>query len=103
MSANYSPTVNYVPTNVTASGPTREPEVLAELTKLTDQCQSLNKLTAELEDRLKGVLSIRSSEANGPSAPEPVRVPLAAAFHDRVVALDNVLGQLSSLINRLEI
>src|SRR5258707_1099532 len=82
----------------------RQPEVLAELMKLTDQCGSLNKLVVELEERLKGVLTItQNSEAKPPSTPEPIRVPLAAAFHDRVVSLDNVMGQLSSVINRLEI
>lgn len=96
MSANYAQ-------NQTASVG-REPEVLAELSKLTNQCLSLDKLVVEMEERLKGVLATRQdSEAKPPSTPEPVRVPLAAALHDRVASLDNVMGQLSSIINRLEV
>jgi len=81
----------------------REPEVLAELTRLMNCCEGLDKLTAELEDRLKGVLSTKEDSMKNPSAPEPVRVPLASAFHDRVVSLDGVAARLSSIINRLEI
>lgn len=95
MSANYAQnqTANVV----------REPEVLAELTKLGNQCESFDKLVVELEERLKGILATRQSETDSPSSPEPVRVPLAAAFHDRVASLDGIMLRLSSIINRLEV
>ena len=82
----------------------REPEVLAELTKLGNSCEALDKLTSELEVRLKGVLSLRQEENGGASsAPEPVRVPLAQSFHDRIISLDAICARLSSIINGLEV
>jgi hypothetical protein len=81
----------------------REPEVLGELTRLMNCCESLDKLTAELEERLKGVLSPKDDSQKNPGVAVMVRVPLAQAFHDRVVSLDSIAGRLSSVINRLEI
>jgi hypothetical protein len=67
-------------------------------------CEALDKLTVELEERLKGVLAQKAEQgSSNPSAPEPVRVPLAQSFHDRVVNLDYIAARLSSVINRLEI
>ena len=93
---------NNMPTNMTASE-VRQPEVLIELGRLTDGCIALQKLAEALEDRLKGVLATRAETAGNPASPEPVRVPLAAAFHDRVINLDSIAAQLSSILNRLEI
>jgi len=90
--------------NQTQTESIHQPEVLAELTRLTNCCEALNKLTTELEERLKGVLSLGAEQNVGnQSAPEPVRVPLASAFHDRVVSLDSISARLSSIINRLEV
>jgi len=94
----------YANMTATQANAVREPEVLAELTRLTNGCEALVKLTSELEERLKDILAIKPEmDSKNPLAPEPLRVPLAQAFHDRVVSLDNIAARLSSVINRLEI
>jgi hypothetical protein len=83
----------------------RQPEVLNELNRLAEVCKSLDKLTFDLEERLKSVLSLRTEHnTSGPATqPAPVRVALAELLHEQVVTIDMVCMRLGSLQDRLEI
>lgn len=86
------------------ASPVHQPEVSGEMERLGNQCETLDKQLSELETRLMTVLAQRA-ESNGDSAknPEPVRVPLAQAIHDRVYHLSVLSDKVQSIINRIEV
>lgn len=82
----------------------RQPEVSSEMERLTTQCKMIDEQLAQLEQKLNTVLAQRADKgAEVTSAPEPVRVPLAQAIHDRVHHLSLLSDQLTSIINRVEV
>ncbi len=82
----------------------RQSEVLVEMDKLGATCDSLEKLVADLEQRLQPVLAQRSEGAGETqNGPEPVRVPLAQHLHTRIEHLSATYSRLQSIINRIEV
>lgn len=82
----------------------RDPQVAAEMDRLASTCEKLEAHLNSLEARLTQVLTPKPQTAETNQAvPEPVRVPLAQAIHDRVKHLSQLSEQLQSLIGRIEV
>ena len=82
----------------------RQPEVSCEMERLVSQCETIDKQFSDLEMKLVTVLAQRSEPAtDGAKVPEPVRVPLAQAIHDRVAHPSQLSDRLQSIINRIEV
>jgi hypothetical protein len=90
--------------NPPATAAQRQPEVSCEMERLTTQCETLDKQFSELETKLMTVLAQRGEgNVSDQKNPEPVRVPLAQAIHDRVAHLSQLSDRLQSIINRIEV
>jgi hypothetical protein len=99
--------MNYPTNNMAATAaqlPDRQPEVSSEMDRLRIQCERLDGGLEELEKRLMTVLAQRAENGIGEvGQPEPVRVPLAQAIHDRGNHLILLNDRLQSIINRIEV
>lgn len=84
--------------------PARQPEVSSEMNRLSEQCELLDKGLSDLEGRLMTVIAQRAEGgASDVGQPEPVRVPLAQAIHDKGSHLMLLNDRLQSIINRVEV
>jgi hypothetical protein len=94
------PEVGYANQPTTA----RQPEVSSEMERLASISEQLDKGVQELEQKLNTVLAQRAETGqNSAGNPEPVRVPLAQAIHERAQHLATVSERIQSIINRLEV
>lgn len=93
-----------VTSNFTATEVTKLPEVPSEVEQLGHQLEQLDKTVERLAERLIPVLANRAGDAvGGPSAPEPVRVPLAEALHQRYLTVVSITSRVQNLVDRVEL
>lgn len=80
-------------------------QIEREITLISVEREQLDRLIQTLETRLIRVLANRSVSTNseGQSAPEPVRVPLAEQLHEQAFNLSQMGLQLQLIIDRIEL
>ena len=90
----------------TTAATDRALEVQQEFAKIEETAQHIDKCVNELETRLGSSILAQRREtqgaAGGPSAPEPVRVPLAQKLYEHGRVLERIREHLSSMLDRIE-
>ncbi len=84
--------------------PVRTTEVQGAHEVLVKNCEELSMVIAELESRLHPVLAQRlEGQANSPSTPEPIRVPIAQMIYERSEQVYLNVKAIRSILDRLEV
>jgi|ERR1041384_4957086 hypothetical protein len=91
----------------TATEPVRQSEVNVEFARVEECTGYIDKIISELEERLgRSILAQHKPSGAGsdnqPSAPEPIRVPLAQSLFEHGTRLERIRERLSSILSRIE-